>query len=343
MSYSVVTPPPVRPFTEFLRMKGYYCTNNSKTDYQFEAPATAWDESSASATWRNRKKDQPFFAVFNLMVTHESQVWQRKNHPLHVDPSAVKVPPYYPDTKTIRADMARFLSNVVDMDSLVGELLKQLAEDRLLENTIIFFWSDHGDGLPNYKRELYDRGTHVPLVIRFPEQKQAGSRSDRLISSIDFGATVLSLAGIQPPSYMHGRAFLGKYEERKPNEYVYAARDRMDSEYDRVRAVRDRRYRYVRNFQPELPSYQNVEYRLQQDMMREMLSMKENGQLNEIQMRWFAGGKPKEELYDLQADPFELTNLASSEKYSAELVRLRKEMDRWLIYANDQGAIPEKS
>ena len=342
MSYSIVTPPPVKPFSEYLRTKGYYCTNNSKTDYQFEAPATAWDESSANASWRKRKEGQPFFAVFNLMVTHESQVWQRKNHPLHVEPSAVNVPPYYPDTKTVRADMARFLSNVVDMDSLVGGLLKQLADDKLLDNTIIFFWTDHGDGLPNYKRELYDRGTHVPLVIRFPDKKQAGSRSDRLISSIDFGPTVLSLAGIQPPPYMQGRAFLGKHAERKPNEYVYSARDRMDSEYDRVRAVRDKRYRYIRNFRPDLPSYQNVEYRLQQNMMKEMLSMKENGKLNEVQMRWFAPGKPKEELYDLQTDPFELTNLASSDKHTAELTRLRKEMDRWLVYANDQGAIPEK-
>ena len=259
MSYSIVTPPPVKPFPELLRTKGYYCTNNSKTDYQFEAPVTAWDESSAKATWRSRKGNQPFFAVFNLMVTHESQVWQRKNHPLHVDPSAVKVPPYYPDTKTVRADMARFMSNVVDLDSLVGELLKQLAEDHLLDNTIIFFWSDHGDGLPNYKRELYDRGTHIPLVIRFPDKKQAGSRSDRLISSIDFAPTVLSLAGIQPPQYMQGRSFLGQYADQKPNEYVYSARDRMDSEYDRVRAVRDKRYRYIRNFMPDLPSYQNVE------------------------------------------------------------------------------------
>lgn len=341
-SYSIVPPAEVKAFPEFLRARGYYCTNNSKTDYQFEAPATTWDESSATATWRKRKPGQPFFSVVNQMVTHESQVWMRNNHPLHVEPSAVKVPPYYPDNEIVRKDIARFLSNVVDLDSLVGVLLRQLEEDNLLENTVIFFWSDHGDGLPNYKRELYDRGTHIPLVIRFPRRLMGGTRNERLISSIDLAPTVLSLAGMQPPSYMQGRAFLGIYAVKQPHEYVYAARDRMDSEYDRVRAVRDKRYRYVKNFRPELPPYQNVEYRLQQNMMTEMLKMKEQGQLTAIQLKWFAPNKTEEELYDLVADPWELNNVAADPAYSNQLRRFRKEMDRWLISSNDQGSIPEK-
>jgi len=341
-SYSIVTPGEIRAFPEFLRAKGYYCSNNVKTDYQFDAPVTVWDEVSETASWRGRKQGQPFFAVVNHMVTHESMVWFRKNHPLHVDPSKVRVPPIYPDTRTVRNDMARFLSNVVDLDSLVGVLLHKLEEDNLLDNTIIFFWSDHGDGLPFYKRELYDRGIHIPLVIRFPRKAQAGKRVDQLISSIDFAPTVLSLAGIQPPSYMQGRAFLGKFKSKEPHPYVYAARDRMDSEYDRVRAVRDNRYKYVRNFRPELPPYQNVEFRLQQDMMREMLEMKEKGELNAVQMKWFAPTKAKEELYDLKTDPYELTNLAADPKFSETLIRFRNEMDRWLSKVNDLGAIEEK-
>ncbi|HEX5024584.1 MAG TPA: sulfatase-like hydrolase/transferase, partial [Agriterribacter sp.] len=157
-SYSIVPPVDVRAFPEFLRAQGYYCTNNSKTDYQFEAPLTVWDESSTKATWRNRKPGQPFFAVVNYTITHESQVWVRKDKPLRADPAKIKVPPYYPDTKTVRQDMARFYSNVVDMDDLIGDLLQQLKDDGLMENTIIFFWGDHGDGLPFCKRELYDRG-----------------------------------------------------------------------------------------------------------------------------------------------------------------------------------------
>jgi N-sulfoglucosamine sulfohydrolase len=341
-SYSIVTPDGIKAFPEYLRAKGYYCTNNSKTDYQFVAPPTVWDESSEKATWRNRKKGQPFFAVVNFMVTHESQVWMRKNHPMHVDPSKVKLPPLYPDTDTVRRDVARFLSNVADLDSLVGSLLHQLEEDQLMENTIIFFWSDHGDGLPFFKRELYDRGLHVPLVIRFPRKIDAGKRDARLISSIDFAPTVLSLAGIEAPSYMQGKAFLGKYKAKKPNTYVYAARDRMDSEYDRVRAIRDTRYKYIRNFHPELPLYQNIEYRLQQGMMKEILLLKERGELNSIQMKWFAPTKPAEEFYDLSNDPYELNNLAADPKQQAILNRFRKEMDRWLIEAKDLGAVEEK-
>ena len=341
-SYSIVTPDGIKAFPEYLRGKGYYCTNNSKTDYQFVAPPTVWDEISEKASWRNRQKGQPFFAVVNFMVTHESQVWMRKNHPMHVDPSKVKLPPLYPDTDTVRRDVARFLSNVADLDSLVGILLHELEEDQLTENTIIFFWSDHGDGLPFFKRELYDRGLHVPLVIRFPGKIDAGKRDARLISSIDFAPTVLSLAGIEPPSYMQGKAFLGKYKANKPNTYIYAARDRMDSEYDRVRAVRDTRYKYIRNFHPELPLYQNIEYRLQQGMMKEILQLKEKGELNSTQMKWFVPTKPAEELYDLSNDPYELNNLATDAKQQATLNRFRKEMDRWLMEAKDLGAVEEK-
>ncbi|HMG91261.1 MAG TPA: sulfatase/phosphatase domain-containing protein, partial [Chryseolinea sp.] len=220
-------------------------------------------------------------------------------------------------------------------------MLNQLEEDQLMENTIIFFWSDHGDGLPFFKRELYDRGLHVPLVIRFPGKRDAGKREPRLISSIDFAPTVLSLAGIKPPSYMQGKAFLGKYKSTALNNYVYAARDRMDSEYDRVRAVRDTRYKYIRNFHPELPPYQNIDYRLQQDMMKEMLVMKDKGELNSTQMKWFAPTKPGEELYDLTNDPYELNNLAADPKQQTTLNRFRKEMDRWLKEVKDLGAVEE--
>ena len=340
-SYSIVPAPHIRAFPEFLRAKGYYCTNNSKTDYQFEAPPTVWDESSAKATWRNRKPGQPFFSVVNYIITHESQVWERKHLPLKVDPSTIKVPPYYPDTKIVRADMARFYSNVATMDSLIGDLLNQLEKDGLMENTIIFFWSDHGDGLPFSKRELYDRGLKVPLVVRFPNKSPKGTRNNELISTLDFAPTVLSIAGIQPPTYMHGRAFLGVYK-KPPTQYVYAARDRMDSEYDRVRAIRDKRYKYIRNFHPDLPRYQNIEYRLQQDMMKEILNLKEQGKLNRTQMLWFEPVKPVEELYDLTIDPNELQNLSLDPAHQSTLKRFREALNTWIKESNDLGAIPEK-
>jgi len=179
-------------------------------------------------------------------------------------------------------------------------------------------------------------------VIRFPGKVDAGKREARLISSIDFAPTVLSLAGIKAPSYMQGRAFLGKYKSKEPNNYIYAARDRMDSEYDRVRAVRDTRYKYIRNFHPELPLYQNVDFRLQQDMMKEILQMRDKGELNSVQMKWFVPTKPAEELYELSIDPYELNNLADDPKQKATLNRMSKEMDRWLKEAKDLGAVEEK-
>ena len=340
-SYSIVPSPEIKAFPEFLRARGYYCTNNSKTDYQFEAPPTVWDESSTKASWRNRNRGQPFFSVVNYTITHESQVWERKHLPLKADPSKIKVPPYYPDTKTVRRDMARFYSNVADMDSLVGTLLTQLQDDGLMENTIIFFWSDHGDGLPFAKRELYDRGLKIPLVIRFPNKINAATRNHELISTIDFAPTVLSLAGINPPAYIQGRAFLGAYKKPQ-SQYVFAARDRMDSEYDRVRALRDKRYKYIRNFYPDRPRYQDIEYRLQQDMMKEILALKEQGKLDSIQMLWFEPVKPVEELYDLLSDPYELRNLASDPARQWTLISLREAMNKWIKASNDLGAIPEK-
>ncbi len=346
-SYSVVMPPGVRAFPEYLRAAGYYTSNNEKTDYQFEAPPTVWGESSKKAHYRNRAKDQPFFAIFNNTVTHESQVWVRKDQPLRVDPARVKVPPYYPDTPTVRQDMARFFSNIREMDDWVGGLLKGLEDDGLLDNTIIFFWSDHGDGLPFVKREIYDRGLRVPLIVRFPDKKWAGPRSagttrSELISMIDLAPTVLSLAGIPTPNAMQGRAFFGKYAVKTPRHVVFAARDRLDSEYDRVRSVHDGRYQYVRNFFPEKPLYMDIGFRKQQPMMAELLRLRDEGKLNAAQMRWFVKTKAAEELYDLKRDPFQLTNLAEQPTQAGNLNRLRREMDRWLVETGDLGGIPEK-
>lgn len=340
-SYSIVPPAGIHAFPEYLRARGYYCTNNSKTDYQFEAPPTVWDECSTTASWRNRKPGQPFFAVVNFTVTHESQVWKRKNHPMHVDPAWIKLPPYYPDTKQVRTDVARFYSNIVDLDSLVGLLLQDLKEDGLQDSTIIFFWGDHGNGLPFYKREVYDRGLHIPLTVTFPDGYRAGEREERLVSSIDLGPTVLSLAGIRTPAAMQGVAFLGKYTGT-PHQYVFGARDRMDSEYDRVRSVKDKRYQYVRNFFTDRPLYQDIAYRLQQDMMPTILSMAMAHKLDSFQMRWFSQKRVPEELYDLQSDPWELHNLADDPRYQDQLVRLRAVMDQWLTEVHDLGAVPEK-
>ena len=350
VGYSAVVPSNVKCFPEYLRANGYYCTNNVKEDYQFEAPPTVWDESSNTAHWRNRKSSvQPFFAVFNLMVTHESQVWVRAGEPLLVDPKNVEVPPYYPDVPEVRNDIARHLSNVMVMDQQAGEILKQLEEDGLSDNTIVFFFSDHGDGLPFVKREIYDRGTRVPLIIKFGKKYQSSNPfrekrnvvDDQLISLVDLAPTVLSLAGCPTPDYLQGQAFLGP-DKGLPRSYVCAARDRMDSEYDRVRSIRTNRFLYLRNYMTDKPYYQNISYRLQQPMMNVILQMRDEKNLNEKQMLWFRQTKPAEELYDCVADPFQFNNLASDPAYTKTLTTLRKAYDEWITQVGDLSEMTEQ-
>lgn len=342
MPYETVPPPSVRCFPEYLRAQGYYCTNNSKEDYQFRAPKTAWDESSPKAHWRNRPvAGQPFFSVFNFTITHESQVWSRNHESLLVDPQRVEVPPIYPDVPEVRKDVARHLSNAIRMDSLAGIIIRELKDAGLYHNAYIFFYSDHGDGLPFYKREVYDRGMRAPLIIKLPANKMAGTTDTQLISFVDLAPTVLSLAGIPIPKHLQGQAFLGPQKAKKDRTYVYGARDRMDSEIDRVRAVRDSRFKYIRNYNTQLPRYQNIGYRLQQPMMVKMLEMKEKGELNAIQMRWFEPGKPAEELYDCLTDPLELNNLAEKPEFAPKLKELRKAMDQWLKKVGDKSDFHE--
>ncbi|MEB2781864.1 sulfatase [Algoriphagus sp. C2-6-M1] len=339
-SYSAVIPEGMHGFPEYLRMAGYYTSNNVKEDYQFVAPGTMWDESSNTAHWRNRKDPgQPFFSIFNYTTTHESQVWARENEDLLIDPAGVTVPPVYPDDSITRRTLARFITNVMRFDAQVGELLQQLKDDGLYENTIIFYYSDHGDGMPYYKRELYDRGLRVPLFIKAPFI-DPGTVDDQLVSFLDFGPTVLALAGVKIPNNMQGQAFMGN-QKSAPRQYIYAARDRMDSEVDRVRAVSDGRYKYIKNYMPDKPNYQHIRYRLSNPLMVHLLELHKEGKLDENQERWFDDTKPEEELYDTQSDPYEFTNLAGNPDYADKLSELRSAHLKWVDEFGDLGAMPE--
>ena len=340
--YETVTPPMVKCFPEYLRAAGYYCTNNSKTDYQFAPPITAWDESSNKAHWRNQAGDKPFFSVFNFGVTHESQIWKKKDDSLRVDPAQVPLPPYYPDNAIARQDVARAYSNIEEMDEQVGEILQQLKADGLYDKTIIFFYTDHGAGLPRHKREVYDQGTRVPMIIRFPGAADAGTVNDELISFVDFAPTILSLADLDIPGYMQGQAFLGSGKSPEPRKHIHAARDRMDSFYELIRAVRDKRFLYLKNYLQDQSHYQENYYRLQMPLMRELLRQKEEGELTGVQKIWFEPTKPEEELYDTWEDPYHFNNLADDPEYRENLNELRGKLDEWQKQYGDLGLIPEK-
>ncbi len=338
--YSAVPPHYVKCFSEYLRAEGYYCTNNEKTDYQFDPPFTAWDELGPKAHWRNRKqKDQPFFAVFNPTRTHESGMW-RKNCPEHkFDPAKIKLPPYFPDTLEVRESMARMYTNIELSDAYFGELLKQLEEDGLAENTIVFHWSDHGP-MPRGKRWPYDSGIRVPMIIRWPGKIRKGTISKQLVSTIDLGPTVLSLTGIDVPAHMQGQAFLGE-QKKAPRKYVFASRDRYDESYDMVRALRDSRFKYIRNYHPELPYNIWVPYLNRHPIMQEMWKLHAEGKLEGSQKLLFQDKRPVEELYDIQKDPWEINNLAGNPKYKKELDRLGKALSRWMDEICDLGEIDE--
>ncbi|MQP25662.1 sulfatase-like hydrolase/transferase [Flavobacterium sp. LMO8] len=318
--YSAVIPENVKCFTEYLRANNYYCTNNQKTDYQFAAPQSAWDENSKKAHWKNTPSGMPFFSVFNFEVTHESRIWLNKDLPLTVHPKDVPVPDYYPDNDIIRNDLARLYSNVELLDIQVGKIIAELKKDGLYDNTIIFFYSDHGGPLPRQKREIYDSGLKVPFMIRFPNAEKKG-RTSELVSFADLAPTMLSLANIKPPKYMDGQAFLGNFKA-KEREVIYATSDRFDEFTDRIRIVRDKQFLYVKNYHLELPKYKNVSYRFNIPMMHSIMENKENNQLNTSQNHWFQP-KSDEELYDCINDPFQLNNLASNPKYANKLKELR--------------------
>ena len=350
MRSRAVPPPYVKCFPEYLRAQGYYCTNNSKTDYQFEPPITAWDESSRQAHWRKRAKDQPFFSVFNLTVTHESCIRdenaRRRRGAGRVrpedrhDPAQAELPPYYPDTLLVRRDWANYHDNITAMDMQLADILAQLEEDGLADNTVVFFFGDHGRGLPRAKRWIYDSGLHVPLIVRWPGVLEEGSVIEDLVSFIDFGPTVLSVAGVDVPSHMQGQPFLGS-RKAPPREYVYAARDRMDETYDLIRAVRDRRYKYLRNYMPEKTYAQTINYMELMPTTQEWRRLHAEGKLEGPQKIYFSESKPVEELYDTEADPHEVVNLADSPEHQEVLLRLRRKHERWRQETNDLGLIPE--
>ncbi|HZE97615.1 MAG TPA: sulfatase [Planctomycetota bacterium] len=345
----------LRCFPEYLREAGYYCSNNEKTDYNFPAPKAAWDESSRKAHWRGRKPGQPFFSVFNILTSHESQIripeaqYQKRTAGFTAaerhDPAQAPLPPYHPDTPEVRKDWARYADMITLMDKEVGQYLKELEDDGLAGDTLVFYFSDHGAGMPRSKRWLYDSSLLVPMAIRFPEKWKslapsgAGTSTDRLISFVDYGPTVLSLVGAKIPEHMQGKPFLGA-RAAEAREYIHGFRDRMDERYDLLRCVRDRRWKYIRNYRPDRIWSQYIGYMYEMPTMAAWQKLHDEGRLNEVQDRFFRT-KPAEELYDTDADPWEIRSLAEAPEHRETLERLRNELRRWLLEIRDLGFLPE--
>lgn len=341
LPYSAVPDAQVKCFTEYLRNAGYYCTNNAKCDYQFYPPFTAWDENSTEADYSHRPEGTPFFAVYNHMVTHESRIWMNADHTMSVDTSAIPIPGYYPEIPVVRKDVGRKYSNIEELDAQIGVWLKRLEKEGLLDKTIIFFWSDHGGPLLCQKRAVGSTGLHVPLIVRFPDNRMAGKVINDVVSLMDLGPTVLSLAGIEPPEYMQGKAFLGKYKNPEKREANYGSADRFDEVYDFSRSVIDGKFSYIRNFDPGLPYIYRNQYREQIDMTRKLIEMHRNDELTGGAAYIFRDSRDDEELYDLEKDPDEIHNLAGLPEYRERLQKMRKQLASWQLNVHDKGLIDE--
>ena len=334
-------------YPTYLKQAGYYCTNNSKEDYNLEKDGQVWDDSSRKAHWKNRGEGQPFFAIFNYTVSHESKIRRRPHKAVH-DPAKVRVPAYHPDRPEVRQDWAQYYDNITEMDRQAGRALKELEDAGLSDDTIIFYYGDHGSGMPRSKRWPYNSGLSVPLIVHIPEkfkhlapkEYQAGGKTDRLVGFIDLAPTLLSLAGVKPPKHFQGHAFLGKHAAPE-QPYGHGFRGRMDERYDMLRVVRDKRYIYIRNYMPHKIYGQYIAYMFQTPTTRIWREMYDAGKLSPPQTHFWET-KPAEELYDLQNDPDEVNNLADSAEHQQILKRLRKAQQQKALEIRDVGFLPEQ-
>ena len=354
--YLAVPPPEVKAYPELLRRAGYYTLTNGKLDYQFSfygagsGPFTIWDYEGDDPDWNRRADGQPFFALINFSMTHESRMFPQNVEKQRAqgwrqitDPADVVVPPYYPDTPVIRRDIAQLYDNVHEMDRQVGEWLAKLKDDGLADDTIVIWTTDHGDGLPRGKREIYDSGIKVPLVVHWPERwrpagADAGGLDERLLSFIDFAPSVLRWAGVEAPGWLQGLPVLA--DSGAERDYVFAAKDRLDEIPFYERAARDDRYKYIVNYLPGEPGGKPLRYREQLATMQELHAWYENGLMSAQQAFWFEP-RPREELYDLALDPHEVNNLAEDPAYAAELERMRAAMSEWRKRVPDASELPE--
>ena len=349
----VKLPDDVKPLPVYLKEAGYYTTNNSKEDYNFIKDGAIWDESSGKASYKNRKKEQPFFHVQNFHNTHEGQLHFDKEHLENAlktnNLDSIKPFPYHPDTPTFRYTQSLYHSHHKDVDNEIGKFLKKLENEGLLENTIIFYYADHGGVLPRSKGYIFESGLNVPLVVRIPEKFKklspfkAGTRTSSFVEFVDLVPTVLSLAGIEIPKSVDGKPFLGKkikrFELEKQNT-TFGYADRFDEKYDLVRSIRVGKYKYIRNYQPfNIDGLYNF-YRYKMLAYIEWYNLFIGGKLNEVQSQFFRPRKP-EGLYNIDEDPHETNNLVNDISYNETLLDLRSKLNDHLISINDLSFLPE--
>ncbi|HCL96982.1 MAG TPA: sulfatase [Verrucomicrobiales bacterium] len=344
-------PKKYKPYVSYLKSQGYYCTNRSKTDYNFAGNDKAiWDACSGKAHYKNRPKGAPFFSIFNLTVSHESSLFKKKKKggKTRLDPAKVTLRPYLPDLPGIRSDVAHYHDIITNLDTQIGKILDNLAADGLAEDTIIFYYGDHGGITPRGKRYLKDTGTHIPMLVHVPKKWQhlspfkPGSGIDETVAFVDLAPTLLSLIGMDKPEQMQGRAFLGlKREEPGKEDVVFLYADRFDEIYGMRRGITDGRWKYIRRFTPHLPAAPYSYYQFGQKGWNSWLDAWKGGKLTGRYKTTWEPNQPVEELFDTHADPWEVKNLATVATHVERLQNMRSRLKQTMIEVNDTGIIPE--
>ncbi len=328
--------------TDCFRKAGYFTCNSpgppynrrGKTDFNFQR-----NNPFDGIDWRERADGQPFYAQINIPDTHRTF---KPDPDRPINPDDVKLPPYYPDHPLIRKDWTLYLETIQLLDKKVGRILKRLDDEDLTENTIVFFISDHGRAHIRCKQFLYDGGIHIPLIVRWPNNVDASTVSNELVSGIDFMPTSLSLTGIDIPEYVQGQIFLG--ENATTRDAIFAARDRCDGTDDRIRCIRTKNYKLIHNYYPELPYMQFNAYKKTQYPLWTLIRiLAEKDELTEAQQHFVQQPRPKEELYDLQNDPYEVNNIANDKQYQNVLNDLRNRLNTWIETTGDMGETPESN
>ncbi|WP_158970844.1 sulfatase [Paraglaciecola sp. L3A3] len=350
-------PEGLKPISLFLKDAGYYTSNDAKTDYNFLTPEKIWDKSAPRASWRERQTDQPFFHMQTFGITHEGQLHFPKedvqNVPTQHNPHSIELPPIYPNTDLFKYTYARTLDNHLTADKQIGEVLKKLKEDDLMDDTFIFYFGDHGGVLPASKGYLFERGLHVPLVVYVPKnfrhllhkdmRQLKRAYIDGFVSFIDFAPTLMKLAGLPASDKQDGQSFLGEdisLKELKKRDTTLGYADRFDEKYDVVRSLRKGKYKYIRHYQPFNPDVLYNAYRFKNQALKEWYDLYKAGELNPVQAAFFES-KPVEALYDVEKDPFETKNLAADNTHKPTLLSLREELSSRLKSMPDLGFFPE--
>ncbi len=343
---TVPLPGDLQPFHVYFRNAGYYTSNKKKTDYNFKIDGKSWH---SSGDWRGRKPGQPFFHMQSFGTTHESSLHGSISDKPTDEGAEAFVPPIHPDTPLFRNTYAHYHSRIRKVDDQIGAVVDELEKDGLLEDTFIFYFGDHGGVLPGSKGYVYETGLHVPLVVRIPEKYKhlvnlnRGSRSEGFVSFVDFGPTVLHLAGIEVPEEMDGKPFMGpgiSADDLQKRDETFGMADRFDEKYDLVRTLRKGKFKYMRSYQPfNFDGLQN-NYRYRMAAYRQWREMYHAGRLDSTQS-WFFEPREPEALYDVQADPYETKNLARNPEYAKVLVEMRKRFNAKVKGLPDLSMFPE--